>query len=66
MNQLRESPLGAVVTNKVRTASDFSFGPVTENDMRGGINRDFDIDHVPLYLCAEELPNLAAIICPPP
>ena len=50
------SPLGAVVTHKVRTIYDFSF-ETRSKGKKGGLNADSDSDTVPEWLCAEALPK---------
>ena len=53
---LRVSPLGAVVTHKVRIINDFSFEAQSEG-AKGGLNADTDPDTVPQCLRAEALPK---------
>ena len=56
---LRVSPLGVVVTHKVRIINEFSFEAQTRKN-KGGLNADTDTDSVPQCLCAEALPKLLA------
>ena len=53
---LQVSPLGAVVTHKVRIINDFSFETHSKRK-KGGLNADTDPDTVPQCLCAEALPK---------
>ena len=53
---LRVSPLGAVVTHKVRIINDFSFEP-RRREKKGGLNADTDADSVPQCLRAEARPK---------
>ena len=53
---LRVSPLGAVVTHKVRIINDFSFA-MRNRETKGGRNGDTDPDIVPPCLCATALPK---------
>ena len=53
---LRVSPLGAVVTHKVRIINDLSFDAHNKG-VKGGLNADTDVDSVPPSLCAEALPK---------
>ena len=53
---LRVSPLGAVVTHKVRIMNDFSF-ETQSTKKKGGLNEDTDPDTVPQCLCADALPT---------
>ena len=53
---LRVSPLGAVVTHKVRIINDFSFEAQSKGT-KGGLNADTDPDTVPQCLCAEAFPK---------
>ena len=52
----RVSPLGAVVTHKVRIMNDFSF-ETQSTKKKGGLNEDTDPDTVPQCLCADALPT---------
>ena len=57
----RVSPLGAVVTHKVRIINDYSFSFEAQNrKTEGGLNADSDSDSVPQCLCAEALPKFLA------
>ena len=57
----RVSPLGAVVTHKVRIINDYSFSFEAQNrKTKGGLNADSDSDSVPQCLCAEALPKFLA------
>ena len=55
---VRVSPLGAVVTHKVRIINDFSFETQSKRK-KGGLNADTDPDTVPQCSCAEALPKFA-------
>ena len=50
------SPLGSVVTHKVRTINDVSF-EMQNKTTKGGLNADTVSDSVPQCLCAEALPK---------
>ena len=52
--RLRVSPLGAVITHKVRITNDFSF-EVRNRAKKGGLSGDTDPDIVPQRLCATTL-----------
>lgn len=54
---VRVSPLGAVVTHKVRIINYFSFETLNRVK-KGGLNGDTDPDAVPPCLCAEALPQV--------
>ena len=57
----RVSPLGAVVTHKVRIINDYSFSFEAQNGKtKGGLNAHTDSDSVAQCLCAEALPKFLA------
>ena len=53
---LRVSPLGAVVTHKIRIIDDFSF-EVRDRVKKGGLDGDTDPDIIPSCLSATALPK---------
>ena len=59
---LRVTPLGAVVTHKVRIINDYSFDPSTVRGEKGGLNRDTISEEVPPCLCGEALPALLNVL----
>lgn len=58
ISNLRVSPLGAVITHKVRIINDLSSDLEEEESRRGGLNTDTNSEKVPPCLCAEVLPKI--------
>ena len=62
MEDVRVTPLGAVLTSKVQIINDFSIDPKTARGTKGGLNRDTLTQDIPRCLSGEALPKLLAKI----
>ena len=62
LGDVRVTPLGAMVTIKVRTINDLSFDSTTVRRTKGDLNLDTVTQDIPRCLCGEALPRLLAEI----